>query len=220
MLCLYVHTWLLVSNLLCIYLLIKIILRYFYLTICANRNYCIWKAIFCLGSHYIWMFLRFLLITVLTIASMIYSCHLVKLIFSYWDTRHLYILLNAFKLIFYWHFNNFWLTIIGFHLKHFYSCMYYEILSSFKCQMSAFLRAICIICKLLNIAFFLSLYLLYKMKMIYMQDWSHYVWKLSTPHIYMYQEDMKSELIIPPEQQSCWGVYWFHSVRHQNLTEE
>ena len=20
-------------------------------------------------------------------------------------------------------------------------------------------------------------------------------------------------LILPPEQQSCWGVYWFHSVR-------
>ena len=27
------------------------------------------------------------------------------------------------------------------------------------------------------------------------------------------KHDLTNEFIIPTEQRSCWGVYWFHSVR-------
>ena len=35
-------------------------------------------------------------------------------------------------------------------------------------------------------------------------------------NIYIYYitlKDNKNVIIIPPQQRSCWGVYWFHSVR-------
>ena len=48
--------------------------------------------------------------------------------------------------------------------------------------------------------------------MMVQQNWT-FCWMTTLTKQRHDDTDVYSPLIIPPAQQSCWGVYWFHSVR-------